>query len=415
MPRSSSLTGPSSPPTRTHCWRSTRRSSVVAVPRHSAARGPPLRRAPRGGGRRPAGAASPGDDGADGVTEGRGRRRHVLTSPGLGEAVTNSLLLPLAVTAARRTGRGRARADPAPPDLPGRGCWRVGRAAAGAWCRTSCSPTAGCGPTAGPGFTDDLLGWLGRDPGSGRRHRGWRRSTPCRWPIPHRRRGPGRPRRARAQEWAARASGCRRRSRCCARSRCRCCAPPSRPRRARRLVLTLGTFAIRWSWAPRRVRHRHHPHLREPGSEQRPRRLRRGDPARAAAGLVAVAVVAPADLLLGPRLRVTRTATTRSGAVRRAGSGWLGRGGGRRLPAAGRGPPAVGPGGDRADHGGRAATGPGELDPAHFESVTHRSQRRGARPQPGPRAPRRLPPARARGLRGRPRTLPLRPGHGDAW
>ena len=129
--------------------------------------------------------------------------------------------------------------------------------------------------------------------------------------------------------------------------------------------------------------------------------------------LIAVLVVAPADLLLGPRLRVVRTSTTdpadEDGCQPRLRL--VGRGGGRLLRRPGRRGPPDGRGGDRADQGGRPAAGSGELDHGQLPVRTLGPQRggAGAHPLPGPGG--RLGADRARRLRGGAGAHAHRPRH----
>ena len=80
----------------------------------------------------------------------------------------------------------------------------------------------------------------------------------------------------------------------------------SRPPSVLVFVLTLGTFAIpQVLGRAGRVQHGDHPDLRRPLPRRRPGVLPRGgDRSRCCSSLVTAACVAPADALLGPRLRV---------------------------------------------------------------------------------------------------------------
>ena len=417
--RSSSRTGPSSRRTRTRYWRSTRRSSVASGA--TARRG--LGASPVAGGhaargrrrRRTGGAAAAGDDGADGVdAKGAGRfgddpepgrawvrrsrtrscsgaRRHrcspCRSGPPLrsrsdgrtclaARCCASGVLLPvlvpdfvLAYSWLRAYGRRRVHRRPARP--------RPGTAIEG-----PVGVTAVVAVNAVPVAYRRRRRWAWRREPS-RRSSG-RRALPA--PAPFDRA---------AHDHAAAA------------------APGPRLRGASLVfVLTLGTFAIPLVMgAPGRVRHRHHPYLRQPGPQQRPGRVRRGDHAGPAArGRRGRAWWPRRTCCSAPGCGSTRTSTTGPGPAAAPGARLrsVGRSGGRRLPrCVGRRRPAGRAGGDRADHGRRAARRCRRTGPcANFDAVlTVRNSEALSRSLLLALVGR-LPAARAGWLRGRPGTHP---------
>ena len=134
-PRSSPRTGPSSPRRRTRCWRSTRRSSVGRRDSLPRLRGPRSCR-PRCSWAAAAvtgGAAPARDDGADGLERGcRPVRRRSWARPGLGAAVTHSILLWLSPSPCSRCRSG----PPSPSRSAGRTCRPARCCASGCCCRS---------------------------------------------------------------------------------------------------------------------------------------------------------------------------------------------------------------------------------------------------------------------------------------
>ena len=251
--------------------------------------------------------------------EGAGQLGDVLSRPGLGEAVTNSLLLSLAVTVLAVPVGAALALTLRRPDLPGRTMLRVGVllpvvvpdfVLAYSWLRAY----------GRAGFTDDLfgLGWDGVSGPAGVIAVVAVNAVPVAYAVA----AVGLAARAEpALERAARAAGAG------AITVLRTITLPlMRPALATAavlvFVLTLGTFAIPLVLGSpagfATVTTRIYANLAQSS-----------DPAAFVEAIllalllviVAVAVVAPADLLLGTRLRVTRTSTTDPGPAPSAGTG----------------------------------------------------------------------------------------------
>ena len=338
--------------------------------------------------------------------------RPVLGRPGSATAVRNTVVLAVAVTVAAVPLGVALALVLRRPDLPGRAFWQA------AVLLPVLVPDFVLGYSwtqayARAGFTDTLLGAaLGRAARPGRGVAGAGRERRAAG-LPRRRRRAGRPGRARPR--AGRPGlGRGQRDGAASRSRCRWLLPAVAAAGVLVFVLTLGTFAIpQVLGAPA-------------GFDTVTTRIYAdlslgGDPASFVEAvtlalllvLVAAACVAPADALLGPRLRATRPADTqagtggaRDGAAVRAGSGR------RRWPSTCsspwrcRWPPWCWP---RSPAPSGVPPTPGNWSAGPLPAGAHPAHLRGARPQRRP-GRRRGDPARRARRAGRRARAAARPG-----